>query len=868
MKQRITLVITLFLSIHLSFAQLNLQWQNMGPDNFGAFVGGLIIDNRDTTQQTLYAATIGAGVWKSTNGGDWWTQLSCMPNMQAGCIEQSPDGTMYVGTGAFFGTPGSSSSIGTKGYGMFRIDGTDQITQVTSTIPSQNSPWECVNRIAVNPQNPAHIIATTEKGIYSSVDTGNTWTEITANGLSSGQQAQSLQWSADGQRIFAAVANRSKILRSMDGGNTWQLLASGTHPGLPATQGRIEIAMAPSNTNVVYASIVTSFGSTYGVYKSTNGGNSWDTLLTKSALFDPAGSVAEGWFASAITVMPNDPDKILVGGVNMYMYSAGTGPVKLNPFNTGYTTGAGGVHQMYYTVSNKAPNEVYIATVEGVFKIYNPNNVTGTGSLDWKSAGMQGTGFFSVAAHKDGRVMGGSNEIGTLLSRTGSTAFEYLHKSIAYTEFSHLNPNVLFVEDYFGGLKQSANGGLNFDFIFDTNIDPQNQGQPSRCGGGLNQNARFINPFLLHETTTAFNSVDKVPYTATTNLNAGDTVLVTSATASTPFKYVLTTSIQAGQTIQVPDPVKSRLFFASSCGIWIRTKALQYNTAPTTWFKLGFTNGYAYSFAVTKNGDVLYTGTSGGRVYRLSGLNTTVYDSIDVSSSLQKQNTIVSSGRSIEGIAVDPNNDNHVICTIAGYSATQQPNFYKSTDGGLTWTGMQVGPASTPAYSCVIDQINGNRYIVGTENGIWTSDDAGATWQQENTPLCNVPVYRVRQIPLYKNECPVLYAATQSSGIWRSVTLTPAGCNLSVGMNEPNGQNFTALKVYPNPSSGNTVYIEPAIEFLGGTIKVFDITGKELLKHFIDSENAELNLQQLSPGVYVISAEKGTQKAYTRLVID
>jgi hypothetical protein len=235
---------------------------------------------------------------------------------------------------------------------------------------------------------------------------------------------------------------------------------------------------------------------------------------------------------------------------------------------------------------------------------------------------------------------------------------------------------------------------------------------------------------------------------------------------------------------------------------------------------------------------------------------------------MQQQVTIVASGRSIEGIAVDYNNDNHVICAIAGYSQTNQPNLYKSTDGGQTWAPIQVGPNKNPAYTCVIDQTNSNRYIVGTEKGIWTSDDAGATWQQESSEMCDVPVYRLRQIPLLTDDCPVLYAATQSRGIWRSFTLTPGGCNTSVGIKETEPLNNLQMLVYPNPSTAGWVNVQVPLPLLGGTLQVFDATGKLMAEQTITGETTPLPTSYYSRGLYIITAKGNGYYLHSRLVVD
>ncbi len=861
----------LFFASSLS-AQLNLDWQEMGPDNFGGFATGLIIDNRDSTHQTLYVGTQGGGVWKSVNGGDWWTALDCMENMNVQCITQAVNGTIYIGTGLnMFGLQGSSFVVGQKGNGIYQLDANDHFIHIISTSSggSLASPWIGVNRIAVNPQNTNQFLAATDKGLYYSSDAGTNWNEILVNGVTSGQVSSDVKWSADGLKIFAVVGGNNKLIRSTNGGSNWERISNTTNPGFPTTQGRIEVAIAPSNSDVCYISVATSIGCTYGVFKSVDGGATWDTLIMHSNIFDPFSLVCQGWYDNAIAVMPNDEDRIIVGGVYLYTFSSAIGLHKQNQFIADYLEPTNFVDQFQYVINDANPDEMYVVSDEGIFKSYNASSDFSAFDVYWKSAGMKACPFYSVAAAKDGRVMGDNSDIGTLINTPGSLHFQKSYRGLGFCEFSHLDTSVLFAEHYFGQLKRKMNGGNSFSSCFDNNIDPQGSGEPSRCGGQMNANAPYITPYILHETRVAGNTIDSVTYTATSNLLSGDTITATSNVNTIPFKYTLPINLNSGQSIKIPDPIKSRIFFASNCGGWVKLHALSDDTLMSDWFRftsIGY--GIPYSFAATSDGNTVYTGFSKGAITRTTGFNTTIFNSWNVKDSLQQYMDTVSLSRPIEGIAVDAHNDNHVVCAIAGYDSTK-PNFYKSTDGGQTWTGIQVGPPETPAYTCVIDINNSDHYLVGTENGIWTSSDAGLTWQRESAELCDVPVYRLRQISLYAEDCPVLYAATQSKGIWRSFTLTPSGCNIHSGFGNIYSSASTGLiKLYPNPNNSDRLHVEFSDDLMGGELVLQDILGREILHFPIDKTKSQINIDRLSRGMYVVVASKGRLISTSKLIVE
>ncbi|MBR5028207.1 MAG: hypothetical protein IKX51_03190, partial [Bacteroidales bacterium] len=77
----------------------------LGPTNLAGRIRGLIIDNQDQTNQTLYAGGVAGGLFKTTDGGQHWQRVPMsMPNgtevsLPISCMVQTPDGVIYIGTG-------------------------------------------------------------------------------------------------------------------------------------------------------------------------------------------------------------------------------------------------------------------------------------------------------------------------------------------------------------------------------------------------------------------------------------------------------------------------------------------------------------------------------------------------------------------------------------------------------------------------------------------------------------------------------------------------------------------------------------------------------------------------------------------------
>src|SRR5690349_33822 len=223
-------------------------WQSLGPGNVGGRTRALLID--PSNPDTMYAAAVAGGIWKTTNGGTSWAPLDdFLANIAVTCLAVDPSNptTIYAGTGEGF-----FNADGVRGAGIFKsTDAGAHWTRLTSTI--SNSDFFFVNDIVVSPANGQHVYAATRSGVFRSLDGGNTWNlQIASNVANGANGAMDLVMRTDQATdyIFAAVGtfSRSHIFRNTDAGGsgTWVDVYS------EANQGRTSLALAPSNQNVVY----------------------------------------------------------------------------------------------------------------------------------------------------------------------------------------------------------------------------------------------------------------------------------------------------------------------------------------------------------------------------------------------------------------------------------------------------------------------------------------------------------------------------------------------------------------------------------------------------------------------------------------
>ncbi|NND62428.1 MAG: hypothetical protein HKN48_04475 [Flavobacteriaceae bacterium] len=330
MKKLIFFIAVLaMISSHSNAQEITLKGKELFGDMTARHIGPALMSGRindlemhPTNSRILYAGTAGGGVWKSIDGGATFNPIFDDYAQSIGVVTldpKDPDKIIWVGTGETWTR--NSVSIGD---GLYRSsDGGNNWKEIPGF---ENS--ERIASIVINPNNTNEMYVgvlgalwsdSEDRGVYKSTDGGNSWSKILYIGPSTGAAdvimdptnpnilyASMWQFRRSGWGFNSGGPN-SALYKSTDGGDTWNKI----HNGFPAGDlGRIAVAVAPSDSNIIYAVLETEDKSKNGLWKSTNAGGSWEHLNNDFGL------TVRPFYFSRITVDPRNPDVVVKGGLS------------------------------------------------------------------------------------------------------------------------------------------------------------------------------------------------------------------------------------------------------------------------------------------------------------------------------------------------------------------------------------------------------------------------------------------------------------------------------------------------------------------------------------------------------------------------
>jgi photosystem II stability/assembly factor-like uncharacterized protein len=303
-----------------------VSWVERGPGNVSGRTRGIIVDPDDATFDTWIVGSVSGGIWKTTDAGATWTDLTPdLPNLATSTLAmaESNHDVIYAGTGEGF-------------FNVDQVDGsgiwksTDRGATWNALSSTTNNPdFQNITRIIVDPSDENTLLASAGPGFYyqsfsalapsskihRSTDGGATWNVVYDAGLNTVEQIVANPMNFNTQY---ATVNSVGVIKSVDGGQTWNDASNGIGP-----VGRMELAVAPTDTSTVY------FAAEGGVsgsvlYISEDGGDNWFAASDTTGV-DKNWLGGQGWYDNTIAVDPYDKNQVYVGGVNLFRLDRAAG---------------------------------------------------------------------------------------------------------------------------------------------------------------------------------------------------------------------------------------------------------------------------------------------------------------------------------------------------------------------------------------------------------------------------------------------------------------------------------------------------------------------------------------------------------------
>ncbi|MBI5029519.1 MAG: hypothetical protein HZB51_03260 [Chloroflexi bacterium] len=643
----------------------NLTWKSVGPGN----VGGRIRSVLPINATTVFVGGVSGGIWKTTNccstSTTWSVVNDFMANLSVATMVYSPtnNSIMYAGTGEGF-----FNGDAVRGAGIFKsTDGGTTWTQLAST---NNSNFYYVNRLAISP-NGVNMLAATRNGIYHSTNGGTTWTQRL-----SGTWYDVKFDPINGNNAVAGAFGASWYTTNGGAAGSWATATFTSTVG-----GRVEVAYAPSNPSIVYASVDQNSSE---LWRSTDGGHNYSLVNSGTNYLG-----TQGWYDNAVWVKPDDPTFVVVAGIDMYKSTnSGTTLTQISRWQSswGYLPTPSPHADHHALVSVPGSNTALLNGNDG--GIYYTSDIATAGNdppeynNGWvymnNTLGI--TQFYGVAGNVNGVFYGGSQDNGTTRFTTGggSNAWTFAYggdggKSIA----DPTDSNYFYNEYVYGKVHRSSDGGATTTYI---DGEYWNGGAwvcratPNSIPDACNSLGSFIAPILL-------------------------------------------------------DPNNANRLFVGLRDLWVtndaRTPSVwNSSTGGPSWASIKAAVGTADMTAIAvapSNSNVIWVGYDDGRIDMTTNgtSGSPTWTQVDTNIGANNPGTMIGS------IAIDKNNSSIVYVGFTGFGPNR---IWRTANAGTNWTDITSNLPQAPIYAVAINPYNSAYLYIGTEIGIFASADTGTTW--------------------------------------------------------------------------------------------------------------------------------------------
>ena len=349
---------------------------------------------------------------------------------------------------------------------------------------------------------------------------------------------------------------------------------------------------------------------------------------------------------------------------------------------------------------------------------------------------------------------------------------------------------------------------------------------------------------------------------------------------------------------ELHDPLSSIMVVGIADKVYLTRYSLIFNK-DAEWLLLGKVKGTPSAVSLSGDGEFALVGTTNGKLYKFPKLGDIyVSEQVDTTNVLNYiysdvPNFLVTEfpSQAITSIAIDPTDGDKVVVTLGNY-ASGNKYVYRTTNGSTFEAVAGAGLPASPVYSSVIEKDSKN-IIVGTEFGIYVSENNGASWTKSGEISC--PVMDIKQaivpnhpdkvvklldemgVPTYitypgVSNCGMIYAATYGEGI---IVCDPEADNMTNDDNNNtaiNGDNVEHLNVYPNPVRNNAQVALNLDSDANVSYVIYDLSGRMIVNvdlgtYTKGTHSLPINTAALSNGSYIIKVQAGDKTESTKFLV-
>ncbi len=849
-----------------------------------------------TTNQVIIAGAVSGGIFRSIDGGATWTRVAAtnqIHNVTALAQDPANPDIWYAGGGEASGNSADENGALFSGDGIYRSTNNGAtwvklplliagVANSGTNIPERfDHTFDYVHKIAVNPVN-GHVYVGGHRRLIRSTDNGSTWelvfggaigaiavagtidVVITSTGrvimaFNGGNPDPALRgvWSSatGNSGSFTRLAGGSVLgVDSVDGwrGNNFTEVFSGSATLIPK---RIVLAMAPSNNNILYVAYenFADPGTDIDLWRLDLATNSWSNRT--GGIPDLGGSQGtfntQGGYDLHLAIKPDNPNFVILGGVNLYRSTDGF------TFTTNATWigGYGDPNLNPFLYPNHHPDQHFIA--------FRPDNAN-----------------VLLSAH-DGGISLTTNISAATVAWTYVTnyqTFQYYYVAIdpgagRNNFIGGLQDNGTWLRDRVGLLGTAVNDSNFHRFLF-----PAFSGDGGSVGLATNVGAQ--------QFAYASSQLGTIRRASLPNFNTSTLIRPNGATANPGGGF--------GEfvTIFKLNPTNSEDLFYVNFNRLFRTPNASTVTQTTGWTELTgvgdaidatnnpnngrYIRAIAFSWGSYLPSHSMYIGTTDSRIFRIDDPRNVAAATTPVNISIPG----LPAGANIQDIAINPNDDNEIMAVISNYEVSNvnvvsvwwTNNAKSATPTWRNAEGSLITSVSPRSCAIVVKKDGGGtpvtEYYIGTSVGLFSAVNIGptligagsVTWFREGGTFLGLPVV---QSLAYRPSDNVLLLGTHGNGMYFTYLGTPnynPNGATAVSNQILNDKNFIS-KVLPTVSSGN---IEYRIGNLFATkrmnIQLYSIAGKEVYRNSTGYQNGSIDISKLSKGMYVLSITSDDNK--------